>query len=95
MTNIETKYKIIHMKTANVGEAKARFSALIHAAEAGETVIIARDGEPVVQMTRAFSAKRREFGGDDGLGYIADDFDAPLPDEVLASFYGGTPPKTR
>jgi hypothetical protein len=32
-------------------------------------------------------AARREFGFDDGLGFIADDFDAPLPDDVLATFH--------
>lgn len=73
------------MKSANIGEAKAKFSALIHAVEAGETVIISRDGEAVVEMTRANSAVRREFGTDAGLGYIADDFDAPLRPAPLGS----------
>ena len=83
------------MKTANVGEAKAQFSALLRLAEAGETVVIARDGEPIAKLTRIEQGARRQFGSDDGLGYIADDFDAPLPPDVLASFYGGSLPNKR
>lgn len=41
--------------TVNIGEAKARLSHLIARAEAGEDVIIARDGVPaarIVPLTR-------------------------------------------
>ena len=37
-------------RTVNVGEAKARLSNLIARAEAGEDVIIARDGVPAVRI---------------------------------------------
>ncbi len=78
------------MKTANIGDAKAQFSALIREVEAGETVVIARDGEPIAKITRIETRGRRKLGTDAGLGYIADDFDAPLPEDVLRGFYGGT-----
>ena len=42
-------------RTVNIGEAKARLSHLIARAEAGEEVILARDGVPaarIVPLTR-------------------------------------------
>lgn len=81
------------MKTANIGDAKTQFSALIREVEAGETVIIARDGQPIAKIVRIEGSGKRRFGTHEGLGYIADDFDAPLPDEMLRAFYGGTLPK--
>ena len=37
-------------QTVNVGEAKAQLSRLIARAEAGEDVVIARDGVPAVRI---------------------------------------------
>jgi hypothetical protein len=37
--------------------------------------------------------KVRPLGMDRDRIWIADDFDAPLPDDLLAAFYGGTLPK--
>jgi prevent-host-death family protein len=77
----------------NVGEAKAKLASLLRRVERGETIVIARAGRAVAQLIPFGKRKRRLIGLDDGLGYIAEDFDAPLPDQVLAAFYGGTPPK--
>lgn len=38
------------MKTANVAEAKAHFSALLAEVEAGEEVIITRRGKPIARI---------------------------------------------
>jgi prevent-host-death family protein len=38
------------MKTANIAEAKAHFSALLAEVEAGEEVIITRRGKPVARI---------------------------------------------
>ena len=78
------------METTNIGAAKTQFSALIHKVEAGDDVIIARDGRAVARITRVESAGRRHLGVDNGLGFISDDFDAPLPNDLLASFSGET-----
>jgi prevent-host-death family protein len=75
------------MKTVGVFHAKTHFSALIDDAERGETTLVTRNGKPVARIVPADVAARREFGFDDGLGFISDDFDAPLPDDVLATFY--------
>ena len=55
------------MIRANVHEAKSQLSKLIERAEAGEEVVIARNGRPVVRLTpiekpTAQSAKRDILG---------------------------------
>jgi prevent-host-death family protein len=74
------------MLTVNMHEAKTQFSKLIARVEAGEEILIARDGTPVarvvaVQPTRA----KRVPGRDRGLFSVPEDFDT-LPDSVLADF---------
>jgi prevent-host-death family protein len=73
---------------ASVGEAKAHFSALVKRAEAGEEVLVTRSGTPVARIVPVKSAKERTFADDQGLGFVADDFNAPLPSDVLKQFYG-------
>jgi len=76
------------MRRASVGEAKAHFSALIKRAEAGEEVLVTRSGTPVARIVPARSEKERSFADDTGLGFVADDFNDPLPPDVLERFYG-------
>ena len=75
------------MKTASVGEAKAHFSALIKRAEAGEEVLVTRSGTPVARIVPIKPAKERSFADDEGLGFVSDDFNEPLPPELLKKFY--------
>ena len=76
------------MTTVNVHEAKTQLSKLIEAVEAGEEIIIARAGKPVARLMPLEAAKpRRRLGLLAGRLSVPDDFDAPLPDDVLASFY--------
>lgn len=46
----------------NIAEAKAKLSALIEAAERGEEVIIARNGEPVARINALKARARRRPG---------------------------------
>jgi len=71
------------MKSVGLSDAKNRLAEIVRAAEDGEPTIILRDGRPVAQIVPIAQRSNREFGFDDGLGYIAEDFDAPLPPEVL------------
>ena len=66
----------------NIHEAKTNLSKLIRLAEAGEEVIIARDGVPVVRLMPVVAeAPRRQLGIAEGFVlYMADDFDAELDD---------------
>lgn len=74
----------------NISDAKAQLSKLVERAEHGERVVIGRAGRPVaVLVPYAESPDRRVLGvwrTDDV--WIADDFDAPLPDDVLDAFEG-------
>lgn len=75
--------------TVNMFEAKTQLSKLVERVERGEDVIIARAGKPVARLTQLKPAKKQiHFGGLKGKIWIADDFDAPLPDDVLAEFEG-------
>ncbi len=79
----------------NIHEAKTHFSRLLQRVAAGEEVIIARAGVPVAKLVAVEpkKAKTRPLGFARGEVWVADDFDAPLPDEILAGFYGGAIPK--
>ncbi len=59
---------------------------MIDDAERGEVTLVTRNGKPVARIVPA-EAARRAFGFDDDLGFLADDFDAPLAEEVLATFH--------
>jgi prevent-host-death family protein len=79
----------------NIHEAKTHFSRLLQRVAAGEEVVIARAGVPVARLVAVEpkKGKLRPLGMDEGRIWIADDFDAPLPDDLLKEFYGGTLPK--
>ncbi len=63
-------------------------SQLLAQVEAGEVVIIARSGTPVATLSKAQAIdSRRVFGRDRGLYAVPDDFDEPLPEEVLGQFF--------
>ncbi len=73
----------------NVYAAKTHLSRLIDKVNAGEEVVITRHGRPVARLVPAQPAKPRRLGLLEGQGYWgADDFDAPLPDELLDLFEG-------
>jgi antitoxin (DNA-binding transcriptional repressor) of toxin-antitoxin stability system len=72
--------------TYNVHDAKTHLSKLLERVEHGEEVIIARAGVPVARLVRELPAGQRELGTERGRIEIAPDFDAPLPDDVLADF---------
>jgi prevent-host-death family protein len=73
--------------TINVHAAKTHFSRLLERVEQGEEIVIARSGKPVARLVPVQpAALPRRPGSARGLGRVADDFDAPMPDEFLAAF---------
>ena len=74
----------------NVHEAKTNFSKLLQRVILGDEIIIARAGVPVAKLVRYISKKKgkRPLGFYRGQIWMSDDFDAPLPDDILAGFYG-------
>jgi prevent-host-death family protein len=78
----------------NIHEAKTHFSRLLQRVAAGEEITIARAGVPVARLVPiAQRENRRPLGFARGEVWVADDFDAPLPDDLLKQFYGGTLPQ--
>lgn len=75
-------------RPVNVHEAKTHFSKLLERVAGGEEVVIARAGVPVARLIRFDPGGSRPLGLDAGRGFIAPDFDAPLPDDLLADFEG-------
>jgi prevent-host-death family protein len=77
------------MTMVNIHAAKTHFSRLIDQAAAGEEIVIARAGKPVARIVPLEAPKPpRMLGLLKGSLVIPDDFDAPLPDDVLALFEG-------
>jgi len=77
------------MHTMNIHEAKTHLSKLVDAAMHGEETIIAKAGKPVAILC-PFEAPKpaRQFGVLKGKIKIANDFDAPLPNDILSDFEG-------
>ena len=69
-----------------VHEAKTNLSRLLRRVAGGEEVLITRGGEPVARLVPAQSRRRRALGRDTGRIVIAEDFDAPLPADVIDDF---------
>lgn len=74
------------MTRVGIHEAKTHLSRLLRRVSAGEEIVIARGGRPVARLVPVDLPKSRSLGRDSGLVQIPDDFDAPLPDEILADF---------
>ena len=76
-------------ETVNLYQAKTHLSDLVERAAKGEEIVIAKAGTPVARLVPlAGAAGGRSPGGWEGLAWIAEDFDAPLPAELLAAFTG-------
>ena len=73
-------------KSVGVHEAKTNFSKLLERVSAGEEIAITRRGEEVARLVPARRSGTRRFGLDRGRWVVPDDFDAALPDDVLATF---------
>ncbi|NER49037.1 MAG: type II toxin-antitoxin system Phd/YefM family antitoxin [Symploca sp. SIO1A3] len=57
--------------------------------EAGETLVITRFNQPIAELRPIASSKQlRPFGLCAGEFTVPDDFDAPLPEDILSSFEG-------
>ena len=67
---------------------KTHLSALVEEAAAGKEIIIAKAGKPMARLVPLEKKKdvKRTLGMLKGKIWISDDFDDPLPPEVLRSF---------
>jgi prevent-host-death family protein len=74
------------MTSVGVHEAKTNLSELLRLAEAGEDVVICRGHAPVARLVAIHPRPVQRLGLDEGRYVVPDDFNEPLPDEVLDTF---------
>jgi len=71
----------------NIHEAKTHFSRLLSKVESGEEITIAKAGKPVARLVPiSLHIAKRIPGTAKGKIMIADNFDDPLPPDVLRAF---------
>ena len=75
--------------TVNIHEAKTHLSRLVDEVAAGAEIIIAKAGKPMARLSPIVApVRKKRLGLLNGKIIVADDFNAPLNDDVLASFEG-------
>jgi len=78
------------MRQINIHEAKTHLSRLVEDAARSDEIVIAKAGKPVARLVGiAATPAPRQPGALKGKIRIGNDFDAPLPEDVLAEFEGG------
>ena len=77
-------------KQVNLYEAKSHLSQLVKEAAAGTEIIIAKAGEPMARLVPLAQETKpiRRPGRLKGQLWMSDDFDDPLPPDILAAFQG-------
>ena len=77
------------MPTVNIYEARTKLAELVDLAASGTDVVILRRGKEVARITSLKTGKRPiVYGLMEGQGWMAEDFDGPLPYEIQAGFEG-------
>jgi prevent-host-death family protein len=77
------------MTTLNIHAAKTHLSRLIEDVAEGEEIVIAKAGRPVARLVPIGKAPgKRKLGILKGRLRVPGNFDAPLPDDVIAAFEG-------
>jgi len=72
----------------NIHQAKTHLSGLLERVALGEEVTIAKAGKPIARVVPIRQPRvKRVLGTAKGDFRVPDDFDAPLPEEILAEFY--------
>jgi prevent-host-death family protein len=80
------------MRIVNIHSAKTHLSRLVAEVAAGEEIVIAKAGKPVARLV-PFAPRRepRQPGFLKGQIWISEDFEDPLPEEIMAAFRGERP----
>ena len=90
LTKESRSVNMYHIQSiVNIHEAKTHFSELVNAATEGKEIFIAKAGRPVAKLVSIKVKKPKvRFGILKGKIKISDDFDEPLPDDVIDLFEG-------
>lgn len=78
------------MTVVSMHLAKSTLSQLVKRAAAGEIILLGAYGKAEAKLVAASAevVPKKRIGILAGKLHVPDDFDAPLPDDVLASFEG-------
>ena len=78
------------MLTITIDEIQKNLTSYLHQVAAGESIIIIESGKAIAEIkpVSPTSPQLRPYGLCAGEFTVPDDFDAPLPDEILNSFEG-------
>lgn len=87
----KTKPRLLR-EPVSLYEAKTHLSELVEQAAQGREIVIAKSGKPKARLVPLAPRDTRHLrkpglGKGEGI-WIADDFDAPLPPEILRLFTG-------
>ena len=97
--SVDLVQDLVHNKAVmkvNTHQAKTHLSKLLRRVAAGDEVTIARAGVPIARLVAVEKkVPQRILGLDRGRYEVPEDFDAPLPPDLLAAFYGNSPKGTR
>jgi len=77
-------------RTVTISAARSNLSKLLEEAAGGGEIVITRAGKKVARLVGLAPERQpRVLGVFDGRWILPEDFDAPLPDDVLDSFERG------
>ena len=76
------------MATISISEIQQDISGYLRRVQAGEILVITDDNRPIAEIKPVSSGPQglRPFGLCAGEFEVPDDFDDPLPDEILGEF---------
>ncbi len=74
------------MSSINIHQAKTNLSQLLRRVAAGEEIVISSAGKPVARLVPIADSRKRTLGTDLGAFKVPDDFNDPLPAEILDAF---------
>ena len=75
------------MTSLSIYEVQNHFPAFLNRVEAGEEIILERSGEPIAKIVPLRKKGKRSLGKEKGKIWISDDFNDPLPEDLLSEFY--------
>jgi prevent-host-death family protein len=90
---IKPNKKLTVAEPVSLYDAKTHLSDLVELAAAGREIVIAKSGKPKARLVPLVAPDQKGLrvpGRGKGKVSIADDFDAPLPAEVLKLFHAGS-----
>lgn len=76
------------MISLNITELRQRFPDFLNRVESGEEIILEKSGHAIARIIPIKSKrKRRKLGQEKNKIWMSEDFNEPLPKEILAEFY--------